>query len=125
MFVHFLSSFVRGADSLSAAYCTWVALPQPPCTPAEYVERWQGLMAAYDGAGAGQVGQRVVSCGAEPVRMSGQMCGPCRWPHATHLSPVGICGGGCDHHLGHRSCDLAVVTVTSTIAVGWRLEETL
>ena len=81
-------------------------------------------MVAYDGTGTGQVGQRIVSCGAEPVQMSSQMCGPCQWPHATHLSPVGICGGGRDHHLGHRGCDLAVVTVTLTIAVGWRLEET-
>ena len=99
--------------------------PFPNCHAqlAEYAEQWQGLIAAYDGAGAGQVGKRIVSCGAEPVRMSSRMCGPCRWPHATHLSLVGI--GGHDRHLGHRGCDLAVVTVTLTIAVGWRLEETL
>ena len=82
-------------------------------------------MAAYDSAGAGQVGERIVSCGAEPVQMPSRMCSPCWWAHATHLSPVGICGSGYDHHLGHRICDLAVVTVTSTIAVSWRLEETL
>ena len=91
---------------------------------AEYAEQWQGPMAAYDSAGTGQVGKRIVSCGAESVWMSSQMCGPCRWPDATHLSPVGICGSGHDHHLGHCGCDLAVVTVTSTIAVSWRLEET-
>ena len=28
---------------------------------AKYAERWQGLMAAYDSTGAGQVGQRIVS----------------------------------------------------------------
>ena len=93
--------------------------PNRHAQPAKYVERWQGLMAAYNGTGAGQVGQRIVSCGAKPVWMSSQMCGPCQWPHATHLSPVGICGGGHDCHLGHCSCDLAVVMVTSTIAVGW------
>ena len=38
---------------------------------AEYAERWQGLMAAYDGAGTGQVGQRIVSCGAVLRAVSG------------------------------------------------------
>ena len=33
--------------------------------------KWQGLMAAYDGAGTGQVGQKIVSCGAEPGWMLG------------------------------------------------------
>ena len=95
--------------------------PFPNRQLAKYAERWQGLLVAYDSAGTGQVGQRI---GAELVQMSSWVCGPCRWPHATHLSPVGICSGGHDYHLGHRSCDLAVVTVTLTIAVGWQLEET-
>ena len=115
-----------GRFALSCSLHTAHGLPFPNrhAQPAEYAERWQGLMVAYNGAGAGQVGKRIVSCEAEPVQMSSQMCSPCQWPHATHLSPVGICGGGCDRHLGHHGCDLAVVTVTLTIAVGWRLEET-
>ena len=71
----------RGVEVLDSGMCSFIFCPHLSVGPiryqlhtaygspfpnrhaqlAKYVERWQGLMAAYDSAGTGQVGKRIVS----------------------------------------------------------------